>query len=346
MTTTSYAPEEITFSFPSPEEMALGIPQTHESFQFVANARKNFEAILSGIDDRLVLIVGPCSVHDERALLEYAVRLKCLSEEVSKRFFVILRAYFEKPRTTIGWKGFLYDPYLDGSYDIETGLRKTRKLLAQISEMELPVGSEILELTTFPYYADFLTWGCIGARTSSSPPHRQIVASLPFPVGFKNTIEGNVDIPIQGIVSAASSHVYLGLGEDGQMTRKYGEGNPSCHLVLRGSENRPNYHPKDVELSAQECARAGVAQKILIDCSHDNCFKKAKEQLPAFHSVISQVQERNPNILGLMLESNLFGGNQPLSDNLQYGISITDPCLDFATTEELIRTAYDKFDHV
>ncbi len=221
------------------------------------------------------------------------------------------------------------------------GIREARELLSTLTDREIAVGSEILELGTFPYYSDFLSWGCIGARTSSSPPHRQLAATLPFPIGFKNSVDGNIDTAIQGVISANSSHVYLGTGINGQLTRLYGEGNPSAHVVLRGSEVTPNYHPKDVEETIEKCEKAQVCHKVMIDCSHGNSFRKAEEQIPAFCSVIEQ-SHTNANIAGAMLESHLHEGCQSLSSTLKYGVSITDACLGWEATKNLILSAYEK----
>lgn len=327
--------EETTTAIPTPEELLLDIPQTKRQFDFVLEARKTVQNILSGQDTRLLLIVGPCSVHDPKGLLDYAEQFKELSMRVKERFFLILRTYFEKPRTTIGWKGYLLDPHLDGSYAVSKGLRSVRQLLSTLTDMEIAVGSELLEMLTFPYYSDFLSWGCIGARTSSSPPHRQLAATLPFPIGFKNSVDGSLDSAIQGVISANSPHLYLGIGMAGQMARLYGEGNGFAHVVLRGSEHRPNYYPKDIAEASQKCYRHGLCQKVIIDCSHDNCFKKHEEQAPVFQSVIDQAKS-TPAIAGAMLESYLFSGNQPLQEKLRYGVSITDPCIDWETTKKLI----------
>ena len=332
--------EKSTLTLPTPEELYLDIPQLRSQYEFVMQSRKSIEAILNGLDKRMLLIVGPCSVHDPNSLLEYAERFKHLAKQVEEKFFMVLRTYFEKPRTTIGWKGYLLDPHLDGSYDIAKGVRDVRQMLSDITEMEIPVGSEILEMLPFPYYSDYLSWACIGARTCSSPPHRQLAATLPFPVGFKNSVDGNLDVAIQGIVSANSSHLYLGMGPTGQVVRLYGEGNPSAHIVLRGSEHRPNYFPKDIAKATQKCYRNEVCHKVVVDCSHDNCFKEHQKQIPVFQSVIEQ-RKSNPDIAGAMLESHLFSGNQPLSSNLEYGISVTDPCLDWPTTQKLILQAFD-----
>jgi len=327
--------QEITTRLPTPEELFLDIPQTRRQFDFVMKSREKAEAILQGADQRLMLIIGPCSVHDPRALIEYAEKFKELAEEVQERFYLVLRAYFEKPRTTVGWKGFLLDPDLDGSYDIERGVREVRQLLSDLTDLGVPIGSEILELLTFPYYSDYLAWGCIGARTSSSPPHRQLAAGLPFPMGFKNSLDGNLETAIQGVIAANNPHSYLAMGIQGQLTKMYGEGNRSAHVVLRGSEHRPNYHPKDIEQVTDKCKAAGVCHRVLIDCSHGNCFKNYLDQIPAFRSVLDQ-SIRNPHIAGAMLESHLFAGNQSISSNLKYGVSITDPCLDWPTTRDLI----------
>ncbi|MCH9635323.1 MAG: Phospho-2-dehydro-3-deoxyheptonate aldolase, Tyr-sensitive [Chlamydiales bacterium] len=327
--------EEISTALPTAEELLLDIPQRHAQFEFVMESRRQIEAILNGVDDRMLLIVGPCSVHDPKSLLEYAEYFKELSSQVSDRYYMVLRTYFEKPRTTIGWKGYLLDPHLDGSFDVAKGVRDVRQLLSDLTDMGVPVASEILEMVTFPYYGDYLSWGCIGARTSSSPPHRQLASALPFPVGFKNSVDGNLQSAIQGVISANSSHLFLGVGINGQMVRMHGEGNPSAHVVLRGGVNRPNYFPKDIEEVRGSCYESEVCHKIVVDCSHDNCFKDARQQVAVFNSVMEQ-RESNRDIAGVMLESHLYGGNQPLGSDLRYGVSITDPCLDWPTTKELV----------
>ncbi len=330
----------------TPKQLQDALPQTKKQASFIAHSRNEIEAILNGVDQRLLLIVGPCSVHDPEATIDYAKRFKELAKSVSDRFLLVMRTYFEKPRTTIGWKGLLYDPHLDGSYEVQTGVHIVRKLVSDLTDLEVPIGSELLEMTTAHYYADYLAWGCIGARTAASPPHRQFASSLPFPIGFKNTTDGNVEAAIQGITSANSSHVFLGLNTKGEMARIYTSGNPDCHIILRGSEIRPNYFPHDVAETIEKCKEAGVQERLLVDCSHDNSFKIPEEQIPVLDSVIDQVAKGNHKLVGAMLESNIHAGTQLVDGELKYGVSITDPCLSWETTERVIKKAHDRLSGV
>lgn len=327
---------------PPPELLQEQLPLTEQHRKFIFTSRATLANIILSKDPRLLLIMGPCSIHNIDETLEYAALFASLSAQVSDRIFMVMRTYFEKPRTLLGWKGLLYDPHLDGSFDIEEGIRLTRQLLSALTDLKIAVGSELLELTTSPYYADFLSWGCVGARTSASPPHRQLASSLEMPIGFKNTIEGNIDLPIHAIISASSPHTFVGVGQDGRLTRLQSSGNPNCHLILRGSEKGYNYYPEDIERATQKCRRAKIADRILVDCSHDNSGKSPKNQLLAFESVTKQIAEGNPNLMGLMLESYLHEGSQPLTPALRYGLSITDPCLSWQTTEKMVLSLYEK----
>lgn len=342
MTVVSFEPEVSLGALPTPRDLYQEIPLTEELATFILRSRKTLEAILCGRDRRRLLIVGPCSIHDPDSALEYASRLKALSDEVSDEFFLIMRTYFEKPRTLMGWKGLLYDPDLDGSYDIEKGLRITRHLLVEISKMGVPTGCELLEINTSQYYDHFLTWGCIGARTSASPPHRQLASSLNLPIGFKNSTDGNLDHSIHGILSAKLPHVFLGMDRNGQMIRMRSEGNPFCHIVLRGSMQKPNYGADDITHTVQKCISAKILDKIVVDCSHDNSQKEPARQMSIFESLITQILNGNKHILGIMLESHLERGAQLIRPNLRYGVSITDPCLDWESTARLILNAHAK----
>lgn len=343
MLVVSAEPSILEHTLPTPEELHKEIPFTESQEAFVLRSRECVEAILNGWDSRRLLIVGPCSIHDLDSARAYARRLRALADHVSDQFFLIMRTYFEKPRTIIGWKGLLYDPDLDGSHNLVKGIRQTRQLLSELTDMHIPVGCELLEITTSHYYSDFLTWGCVGARTSSSPPHRQFAASLSFPIGFKNTVDGNVDQPIHGILAAAAPHVYLGLSPTGQIVRVQAEGNSLCHVVLRGGVAGPNYYPEAIEYAIQKCRKAKVRDKVVIDCSHDNCGKKPHNQVKVFESVVQQTLEGNTSIAGMMLESHLEGGSQEISFPLRYGVSITDPCIDWNTTERIILEAHERF---
>lgn len=342
MTLALFPPRAIENILPTPVELQKKIPLSDLQDTFIQDSRRTVEAILNGEDRRCLLIAGPCSIHDLDSTLEYAHRFRDLSEKTSDKFFLIMRAYFEKPRTLYGWKGMLYDPDIDGSYDVAKGVIQTRQLLAKLAEMEVPTGSEFLEINTSHYYSDFLTWGCVGARTSSSPPHRQLAATLNLPVGFKNSVDGNIDHSINGVLSAALPHTYLGLNASGQMSRIQAKGNPSCHIVLRGGLNGSNYSLEAVKSAVYKCRQANIRDKIVIDCSHDNCGKKPLRQMQVFESIIEQILEGNEQIGGLMLESHLYGGSQHISFPLSYGVSITDPCIDWETTEALILNAHKR----
>lgn len=342
MTLVSLTPEDFNYLIPTPQQLWEEIPITEERRQFIESSRKQVQKILDGLDNRKLLIVGPCSIHDTAVAIEYAGHFRELSKLVSKHFFLVMRAYVEKPRTITGWKGMLYDPDLDGSYNLTKGIRLARQLFAELTDMKIPIASELLEITTSRYFSDFLSWGCIGARTSSSPPHRQLASSLNFPVGFKNTVDGSTVNAIHGILSATNPHVFLGFSENGKISRIQSDGNPLCHIVLRGGYNGPNYHPKSIRETVERCQQAGICDKLLIDCSHDNCEKRHLKQVSAFQEIIDQIAEGNQHVVGLMLESNLYGGSQPLSPSLRYGVSITDPCLDWQTTRQAIIGAVDK----
>ncbi len=342
MTLLTIERDELTAPLITPEQLQEEIPLTNEQLKFILNSRQEIEAILDRKDPRILLIVGPCSIHDMEAAYEYGLLFKRLSDLVSNRFLMIMRTYFEKPRTTIGWKGMLYDPDLDGSYEMQKGVRLTRKLASDLTNMKIPLGSEILEMTTSHYYTDYLSWGCIGARTSASPPHRQMASSLEMPIGFKNTVDGNIDTPIQGIISANSPHVFLGVGQNGQLSRIDTAGNPYCHIILRGSENGPNYAPQNIASTLMKCQKSRVRDSLVIDCSHDNSTKIAANQVPVFESIIDQIESGNRQIVGAMLESYICEGSQLISDDLEYGVSITDPCLDWKTTERVILSAYKR----
>lgn len=324
---------------PTPQEVHTEIPRTPTHETFIDEARTTIQAILEGRDSRKLLIAGPCSIHDPESALEYAHHFKELATQVQNHFYLVMRAYVEKPRTITGWKGLLYDPDLDGSHNLAKGIRRARTLLSDLTDLRIPLASELLDGATAPYYADFLSWGCIGARTTTSPPHRQLASTLTLPIGFKNTTDGNVDHAIHGVLSARSRHTYLGLSHTGHIIRIHGKGNPHCHIVLRGGHDAPNYHPKSVLETVEKCEQAGIYPKVVIDCSHDNCEKRHLKQVAIFQDVIEQIAEGNESIVGLMLESNLLGGSQPISDILRYGVSITDPCLDWKTTHQLITSA-------
>lgn len=317
------SPLQLKKEFPAPSSIALWKAQAQN--------------ILQRKDPRLVAIVGPCSIHDPKSAIEYALNLKKLQTQIDGQFFLIMRLFFEKPRTRLGWKGMLYDPHLDGTNDIATGLVKSRKLLLQIAELGVPCATELLEPILAPYFDDLLVWGLIGARTSASQPHRQMASGLSFPVGFKNDCQGNLDEALAGITASRVPHAHIGINELGHVAALSTQGNPLSHLVLRGSHTGPNYDPHSIDQAIRCLMERHIEPRLLIDCSHGNCGKEYLKQRPVFESVVNQAKTTRA-IVGLMLESHLFAGRQPLGEDpslLEYGISITDPCLDWEETEAL-----------
>jgi len=326
---------------PSPDEVKKKVPLPERCEEFVFSARKQARKMLFG-DPRLVFIVGPCSIHDPLSAIEYARCFKELSEKVEKTCFLVMRFYPEKSRTTIGWKGLLYDPYLDGSHDIETGLLWTRELLVHLAALQIPVATEFVDPMTAPYFDDLITWGFIGARTSSSQPHRQLASSLSFPIGFKNATDGNLEVAIQGILSARTRHAFLGLDSHGKVAKIQSEGNPLTHLVLRGGLDGPNYDASSVDKALQQLEEYQVSSRILIDCAHDNCQKQYEKQKDVFTAVLEQILDGNESIFGMMLESHLESGQQLFQSNgspTHSSVSITDPCIGWSLTEELLLSA-------
>ncbi|MBA2368758.1 MAG: 3-deoxy-7-phosphoheptulonate synthase [Candidatus Protochlamydia sp.] len=309
---------------------------------FIHQNRQAIRAILNGSDPRLLLIAGPCSIHDTLSAKEFAYYLKSLSDSVQSRFLLVMRVYCEKPRTSTGWKGFLYDPLLDGSNDMLLGIKKTRELLCHLARMGIPAATEFLDPLTAFYYDDLISWGSIGARTSSSQTHRQFASGLQMPIGFKNGIAGNVSAAIEGVIAATQPHSYMGLNEHGRSVIIRTNGNPDAHIVLRGGEAQSNYDPSSISDAMNSLSFARLPIRLLVDCSHHNSEKKYENQPLVFQSVIKQIIEGNENIRGIMLESHLHAGNQALKTpgDLLYGISITDSCLDWNSTRHLIQWGY------
>ena len=323
---------------PTPAEIVAEIPATEKQIRFIQRARQEVQDALFSHRSRLLLIAGPCSIHDIASAKEYARRFAELAKEVSDTFVMVMRVYFEKPRTTLGWKGMIYDPFLDGSNAMSKGLRLTRQLLLELAEMEVPAAAEFLDPLSAHYFSDLITWGCIGARTSESQTHRQMASSLPMPVAFKNNTMGNVDVAVHGVLSAAIPHTYLGIDPFGKVCQQTSAGNSTCHIVLRGGEANPNYDPESISYALDCLQKNSLPPKLLIDCSHDNSRRKHQQQVSVFQSVIHQIKEGEKGIRGLILESNLEEGQQPMeSDELRYGVSVTDACLDWETTAKLIR---------
>ncbi|MGK5594881.1 MAG: 3-deoxy-7-phosphoheptulonate synthase [Parachlamydiaceae bacterium] len=319
----------------TPNVLIERLPQSKKNRLFLQETRQTIRNILSGQDRRLLLIVGPCSIHDVKGALEYAKRLKNLQSSCPS-LFLVMRTYFEKARSSFGWKGLLYDPFLDGTHQVEEGLRLTRRFLIDLANQEIPAACEFLEPAFARYMSDLISWGCIGARTVTSQIHRQLASQLDMPVGFKNTPEGSIEAAINAIATACQPQTFLGINDDGKIAIQRSEGNPYSHLVLRGSQQGPNYATAHVSLAFNLLEKMDLPQRVIIDCSHDNSAKKADQQPMVFSSVIQQVGEGNAGVRGAMLESYLLPKNQPLQQALQYGVSITDECLSWEQTENLL----------
>jgi 3-deoxy-7-phosphoheptulonate synthase len=286
------------------------------------------------------LIVGPCSIHDTVAGTEYARKLAKLAQEVADRIMIVMRVYFEKPRTTVGWKGLIMDPHLDGSHDIATGLRTARSFLREVLDLGLPTATELLDPITPQYIADLVCWSAIGARTTESQTHRQMASGLSMPLGFKNGTDGSIQAAINAIKAASQSQTFLGINMDGVASSVTTRGNPDCHIVLRGGSAGPNYSPAHIAEVEKLLTKAGLPKTILIDCSHDNSAKQPERQPEVLHAILEQVTTGNSSILGAMIESNLHAGNQAFpqpKEKLSHGVSITDGCIDWSTTEKLVR---------
>ena len=336
--------ESIT-SLITPIALVNEYPVSPEVEHTVVSGREQVRDILSGEDTRLMMVVGPCSIHNEESALEYAHRLSTLSQKLSDRMLIVMRVYFEKPRTTIGWKGLIYDPHLDGTLDVETGLRRARALLLKIGEMGMYAGTEFLDPIVPQYLAGLVTWSTIGARTTESQTHRQMASGLSMPVGFKNGTDGNAQIAVDAMVSARSPQGFLGLDHYGLTALVRTTGNPDGHLVLRGGNGGPNFGAEAIAQAKAQLAASGVRSQLLVDCSHGNSYKDHAKQAGALKDVVEQRVAGNTDIIGFMVESNLTQGNQKLGDDpsqLEYGVSITDACIGWEETEELLTWTYGK----
>lgn len=328
-----------------PRELKKHAPLTELAAETVATAREQIAAILEKRDSRLLTIVGPCSIHDVDAALDYAQRLMGIKKQVEDLLFIIMRVYFEKPRTTIGWKGLINDPDLNGSYDIEKGIVKARSLLLKLAEMGMPAASEVLDPIIPQYIADLLSWVSIGARTSESQTHREIASGLSMPVGFKNNTDGYPQSAIEGQLAAARPHHFLGIDSEGRTCVVRTQGNRWGHVILRGGRSGPNYDPVSIIATEEQMRTVGLEPRIIVDCSHANCGKRARLQAHVLRDVIQQRIDGNTSIVGIMLESNIKEGNQKLEANptrMIYGCSITDPCLGWEMTEELLLETHRK----
>jgi len=323
----------------SPNTLIKKIPQSAKASKGVFSARQVIKEIIYGEDERLMVLVGPCSIHDTKAAIEYANKLVKLKEELDDDLFIVMRVYFEKPRTTIGWKGLINDPYLDESFDIDKGLATARKLLSDLGEIDMPVGVEYLDVLTPQYLSDLISWGAIGARTTESQSHRELASALSCPVGFKNGTSGSLDIAIDAILSANSPHHLLSVNKDGGISHFNSLGNETAHIILRGGKDGTNYSKEQVERTCERLKGKGLVSKVMVDFSHANSEKQFKNQLKVGAVVASQIESGSESIFGVMIESHLNEGNQkvgPLS-SLKYGVSITDSCIGWNDTEELLR---------
>ena len=324
----------------SPSQLHADIPASAAAMQTVSDARRSLAEILSGRDARLLVVVGPCSIHDTAAALDYARRLKDLAAELSDQIFMVMRVYFEKPRTTVGWKGLINDPRMDDSFHIEEGLRVARQLLIDLNEMGLPCGTEALDPITPQYLGDLIAWSAIGARTTESQTHRELASGLSSPVGFKNGTDGNLEVALNAMLSAAQPHSFLGINGEGQVAITQTRGNAFGHLILRGGAV-PNYDSVAVAQAEAALSSAKLPVNIVVDCSHANSRKNHALQTLVLKDVVHQIADGNRAIKGVMLESNLFEGNQKLGQpqDLRYGVSITDACIDWDTTAACLREA-------
>jgi 3-deoxy-7-phosphoheptulonate synthase len=328
---------------PSPEEIHARVPLSDRAADTVVTGRRALQAILDRRDSRLFVVVGPCSIHDPVAGLDYAHRLKALADEVAETMLLVMRVYFEKPRTSTGWKGYINDPFMDDSFHIEQGMEKARSFLLAVNELGLPAGTEALDPIGPQYLGDLIAWTAIGARTSESQTHREMSSGLSTPVGFKNATDGDLDVAINAIISASRPHSFLGINGQGRSAIIRTRGNRYGHVVLRGGGNRPNYDTVSVAMAEQSLAKAKLAQNIVIDCSHANSYKKPELQPLVMHDCVNQIRLGNRSIVGTMVESFIEAGNQPIPaelSQLKYGCSVTDACIDWLTTETMIRGAH------
>lgn len=327
----------------APADLRQVFPLSDKDRSFVSKSREQIKEIIQRKDRRLMVVVGPCSIHDTEAAVEYAKRLSRLSKQVEDQLLLIMRVYFEKPRTTVGWKGLINDPDMDGTHLISKGLGIARGLLSRITALEVPVANEMLDPITPEYVADMISWGAIGARTTESQTHREMSSGLSFPVGFKNGTDGNLQIAIDAMKAAQHPHSFLGINREGRTSIIQTSGNPDVHIVLRGGSRKVNYHPEDIASTEDSLKKNSLLPTIMVDCSHGNSNKDYQKQPEVLESVVSQILAGNTSISGVMIESYLEAGNQKIPTDisqLKYGVSITDACIDWATTERILLDAH------
>ncbi len=333
-----------TVRLTAPRDLKARLPMTEAANKTVVTGRETISAILRQTDPRLLVVVGPCSIHDPKGALEYAAKLNALRKELEDQLLIVMRVYFEKPRTVVGWKGLIYDPRLDGSDDIQAGLQQGRELLLQIAEMGLPTATEFLDPVVPQYIADLVSWAAIGARTTESQTHRQMASGLSMPVGYKNGTDGGLQIAIDAMQSAMRPHSFLGIDQEGCISIIRTTGNPHGHVVLRGGRLNTNFDAESIRAAAESLKKSGLTEALMVDCSHANSLKQHARQEDVWRSVIEQRLAGSKPITGVMLESNLSEGSQSIPQNLadlRYGVSVTDACLGWDVTERALRWGRD-----
>jgi 3-deoxy-7-phosphoheptulonate synthase len=331
-------------TLPTPGQIREELNPSHKAFGVVAEGRHTIQAILDGKDPRRFIVIGPCSVHDVEGAMEYAQRLKKLSDQVQDQLLLVMRVYFEKPRTTVGWKGLINDPHMDDSFDVESGIKIARRLLMDLAELGLPTATEALDPIVPQYISDLISWIAIGARTTESQTHRELASGLSTPVGFKNGTDGNIQVAINAMKSSLSPHSFIGVDSEGRIAVYKTKGNVYNHVVLRGGKE-PNYDPASVAQCLALLKKEGLREKLMIDCSHGNSQKNHRNQPAVFLNVLDQMIAGNTALCSWMVESNLEEGNQEIPQDLRqlkYGVSVTDKCIDWTTTEQMILEAYQK----
>jgi len=328
---------------PTPAEIKAKAPLTVKAAETVAKGRHTVKNIIDGTDPRLMVITGPCSIHDPVAALDYAKRLKELADQIDETIYVVMRVYFEKPRTVVGWKGFINDPYMNNSFKMDEGMLKARQLMLQINEIGLPVATEALDPFSPQYIGELVSWYAIGARTTESQTHREMASGLSAPVGFKNSTDGLLDASINAVKASRQPHYFLGLSEDGRSSIVQTRGNHYSHLVLRGGGGRPNFDTVSIMLAEESLEKAGLPKRLIVDCSHANSMKKPELQPFVLRDCIVQIVNGNTSICGVMLESNINDGNQKIPEDLKdlkYGVSVTDGCIGWEVTEHALRKTH------
>jgi len=325
----------------SPKILKEHLPLSEKASENVTNARKDIKKILAGDDKRLLVIVGPCSIHDSDLAQDYAERLKKLANQVSDKILIVMRVYFEKPRTTVGWKGLINDPELNGSHKINKGIKLARKILLETNNIGLPCATELLDPITPQYLADLISWSAVGARTTESQTHREMASGLSMPVGFKNGTNGDLDVALNAMKSAKEPHHFLGISQKGESSVIQTSGNNYVHLVLRGGTKGPNFDAVSIHIASEELASGNLPKGIMVDCNHANSGKDPRRQELVLNNLLLQIKDGDKSIIGTMIESNINSGNQQISKKMKYGVSITDACLDWKNTKRILLKAHD-----